>query len=107
VVEEHSFMIKHVICGPDANPYSRAIGKLVGSRLRARRIKLGFSIDRVAEVLQAAPNVYEDYESGRAQVPALLLARLSGLFAVPVYWFFQDVASHHDEDGQAEACQDA
>jgi hypothetical protein len=38
------------------------------------------------------------YESGEAQVPALLLTRVAELLGVPVVWFFHD-APLPDEEG--------
>jgi transcriptional regulator with XRE-family HTH domain len=65
----------------------------MGLRLRDRRIQLGLSEAAVAERVAVPLPYYEAFEAGQAQVPAVLLAQLAGLFKVPVFYFFQDVFS--------------
>jgi transcriptional regulator with XRE-family HTH domain len=98
----HVFMIKHVVaqgCEPDT--HGRPVWKRVGRRLLARRIELGLSIDQLADELVIAPSAYESYEQGAAQAPALLLAQIANLFAVPVHWFFLDALAHWEVDDAA------
>jgi transcriptional regulator with XRE-family HTH domain len=69
----------------------RSIWVLVGDRLRARRARLGLTIEAVAEQLGVEPGTYERYEDGIDQAPALLLTEVAEKLGVPVLWFFQDV----------------
>src|SRR5438552_1070126 len=89
--------------GPKNNPLkidaretdyrSHALWKHIGHRLRLRRTQLGYAADAVAKKLGVSPQIYEQYEAGHLQTPAMLLSDIAQLFHLPVTWFFQDLAS--------------
>jgi transcriptional regulator with XRE-family HTH domain len=89
---------KLIVRGLPAKPCGRTVWMLVGGRLRLRRAGLDLAIGSVAEELRIEPSVYEGYEAGVEQVPALVLTEIADLFRVPVLWFFQDVVAGEEED---------
>jgi transcriptional regulator with XRE-family HTH domain len=78
-----------------------ALWKHIGRRLRQRRTQLGVSVDAVAKQLDVSPQVYEQYESGHLQTPALLLNDVAQFFRLPVTWFFLDMALDDSAEGSA------
>ena len=82
--------MKQIVGGVAAAERHCSIWVLVGNRLRARRSDLGLATESVAKALGVEPNVYERYEAGSEQAPALLLAEMAQLFGVPLVWLFQD-----------------
>lgn len=93
-------MTRPVVGSLEAELSGRSIWLLVGRRMRARRAQRGHPVDRVAEELGVSPDIYASYESGKAQVPALLLAQLAEFLGVSVPWFFQDASFREEEDGE-------
>lgn len=83
--------MKRIVEAAPAAQCGRSIWVLVGDRLRARRARLGLTIESVAEQLGVEPGTYERYEDGIDQAPALLLTEVAEKLGVPVLWFFQDV----------------
>ena len=63
----------------------------LGNRLRFRREQLRISALRAAAHVSVAPQTYEEYETGERLIPAKQLAELAELFAVPVFYFFEDL----------------
>lgn len=72
-------------------PLGHAFWTLVGRWLRTRRMLLGLELEYVARTLEIAPSLYQDYEAGRAQIPAPLLARIADTLGVPLTFFCPDV----------------
>jgi transcriptional regulator with XRE-family HTH domain len=85
----------------------RSIWLLVGERIRARRVECGHPASHLADELGISPVSYESYESGRTQVPAVMLAQLSELLDVPVAWFFQDAPTPASEEDDSHAASDS
>lgn len=83
--------MKRIVDAGPAAQCGRPIWVLVGDRLRARRARMGLSIESVADQLGVEPGTYERYEDGIDQAPALLLTEVAEKLGVPVLWFFQDV----------------
>jgi transcriptional regulator with XRE-family HTH domain len=83
--------MKRIVESTPTAQCGRSIWVLVGDRLRARRARLGLTIEAVAEQLGVEPGTYERYEDGMDQAPALLLTEVAEKLGVPVLWFFQDV----------------
>ena len=63
----------------------------LGKRLRLRREQRGIDSTRAAAHVGVALPTYEEYETGERLVPASQLAQLAELFAVPVFYFFEDL----------------
>ena len=80
----------------------------VGSRVRLRRVYLGFSQDRVAKALGVTFQQIQKYERGTNRISASKLFEISMLLDVPVSFFFEgakDVISGPpagEENGKAE-----
>jgi transcriptional regulator with XRE-family HTH domain len=85
--------MKRIVEADASSQCGRSIWVLVGDRLRARRARLGLTIESVAAQLGVEPGTYERYEDGIDQAPALLLTEVAEKLGVPVLWFFQDVIS--------------
>ncbi len=97
-------MIKHLRQSLVIGARSRPIWALVARQLRARRVRLGIDVSRVAEELAISPAAYEDYESGGRQIPALLLGQIAELFGVQVAWFFREVGFDIEDEGEVATC---
>src|SRR5262245_2097116 len=94
--------MKRTVEAAPAAQCGRSIWVLVGDRLRARRARLGLTVEAVAEQLGVESGTYERYEDGIDQAPALLLTEVAEKLGVPVLWFFQDVIAQ-DVPEQASA----
>jgi transcriptional regulator with XRE-family HTH domain len=83
--------MKRMVGGIPAAQRGRSIWVLVGDRLRSRRAHLRLPVENVAEALGVEASIYQRYEDGSEQAPALLLAEMADILGVPVLWLFQDV----------------
>ena len=63
----------------------------LGNRLRFRREQLRIGSPKAAAHVGVALETYEKYETGQHLIPAKQLAELAELFAVPVFYFFEDL----------------
>lgn len=63
---------------------------LVGSRLRMRRVTLGFSQEKLADGLGITFQQVQKYEKGTNRVGASRLMAISKILGVPPGYFFQD-----------------
>lgn len=68
----------------------------LGNRLCFRRQQLGIDPHKAAAHLGVTLETFQDYESGESLIPAMQLAELAALFAVPVFYFFEDVQIGRD-----------
>jgi transcriptional regulator with XRE-family HTH domain len=72
----------------------------LGQRVRARRIQLGFRKGAVAAHLGVSMEYLEAMEAGRLELTPVLLGRLAELMKVPVLYFFEDLLSAEEADGE-------
>jgi transcriptional regulator with XRE-family HTH domain len=72
----------------------------LGQRVRARRIQLGFRKGAVAAHLGVSMEHFEAMEAGRVELTPVLLGRLAELMKVPVLYFFEDLLSAEEADGE-------
>jgi transcriptional regulator with XRE-family HTH domain len=63
----------------------------LGSRIRFRREQLRIGPPSAAAHVGVALQTYEEYETGERLIPANQLAELAELFAVPMFYFFEDL----------------
>ena len=63
----------------------------LGNRLRFRREQLRIGALKAAAHVGVTLQTYEEYETGERLIPAKPLAELAELFAVPVFYFFEDL----------------
>jgi transcriptional regulator with XRE-family HTH domain len=68
-----------------------AIDKHVGKRLRLLRQINDVSLEKLAEIVDVAPQQIQKYEIGETRISASRIFELSKIFKVPVTWFYQDL----------------
>ena len=79
------------------------IDRLVGSRVRQRRMRLGMSQEGLAEQLGITVPQVQKYEKGVNRIGASRLHRIAGLLDVPIGCFFEAHAGPRaSEVGAAE-----
>jgi len=82
------------------------IDRLVGSRVRQRRMQLGMSQEQLAEHLGLTVPQVQKYETGVNRIGASRLHKIAGLLGVPIGTFFEAHAgaqARAPEMGGAEA----
>jgi transcriptional regulator with XRE-family HTH domain len=82
------------------------IDRLVGSRVRQRRMQLGMSQEQLAEQLGLTVPQVQKYEKGVNRIGASRLHKIAGLLGVPIGAFFEAHAGaqpREPEAGGAEA----
>jgi len=97
-------MAKRVLRGVRGHSAERPIWRLVGRRLRVRRMALDLTADDVARRLGIAPSEYQSYEAGARETPALLLCQAADVLGVPVLWFFSDVMADGEQEDELATC---
>jgi transcriptional regulator with XRE-family HTH domain len=68
-----------------------AIDKHVGKRLRLLRQINEVSLEKLAEIVDVAPQQIQKYEIGETRISASRIFELSKIFAVPLAWFYDDL----------------
>ena len=79
----------------------------LGNRLRFRREQLGIGAPRAAAHVGVALQTYEEYETGERLIPAKQLAELAELFAVPVFYFFEELQIGEEKSDAQQLKPDA
>src|SRR4051794_14303448 len=82
------------------------IDRLVGSRVRQRRMQLGMSQEQLAAALGITVPQVQKYEKGVNRIGASRLHRIAGLLGVPIGAFFEVHAgaqASETDRGEAEA----
>ena len=82
------------------------IDRLVGSRVRQRRMQLGMSQEQLAEQLGITVPQVQKYEKGVNRIGASRLHKIAGLLGVPIGAFFEvhtGAQASEPEMGGAEA----
>lgn len=77
----------------------RAIDVHVGARIRARRMKLGMSRERLADALDLTPRQVQTYEIGMYRVESVRLFDFARVLKVPLGFFFGDTRKGSDGKG--------
>jgi transcriptional regulator with XRE-family HTH domain len=80
---------------------ANAVDRRLGQRLRARRLEIGLSQERLAEVLGLTFQQIQKYEKGVNRIAASRLFAISAALGVQVAYFF-DGLSVSRADGVAE-----
>jgi len=70
-----------------------AIDKHVGRRLRVLRQINEMSLEKLAEIVDVAPQQIQKYEMGETRISASRIYELSKIFDVPLAWFYDDLAA--------------
>ena len=68
---------------------SNDIDKHLGGRIREAREARGLAVERLAHLMEDAPDVLTAMEAGQMRVSALRLARISRSLGMPLSWFFE------------------
>jgi transcriptional regulator with XRE-family HTH domain len=68
-----------------------AIDKHVGKRLRLLRQINEVSLEKLAEIVDVAPQQIQKYEIGETRISASRIFELSKIFGVPLTWFYDDL----------------
>lgn len=68
-----------------------AIDKHVGRRLRLLRQVNEVSLEKLAEIVEVAPQQIQKYEVGETRISASRIFELSKIFGVPLTWFYDDL----------------
>jgi transcriptional regulator with XRE-family HTH domain len=76
------------------------IDKHVGSRVRMRRMMMGFSQEKLGDAIGVTFQQVQKYEKGTNRIGASRLQQISGSLQVPVAFFFEGAPL---ADGAAEA----
>ena len=72
------------------------IDRLVGSRVRERRMQIGMSQEQLAGELGITVPQVQKYEKGVNRIGASRLYRIAGLLGVPISFFFEAHAAPHE-----------
>jgi len=70
-----------------------ALAKLIGPKLKQKRLEFGFTIEFMAEILDCSRQLIEHYEKGYCEMPLDRLSEFSKLCDLPIDWFFLDEQS--------------
>jgi len=68
-----------------------AIDRHVGHRLRLLRQINGVSLEKLAEMVDVAPQQIQKYEVGETRISASRIYEIAQIFGVPLGWFYHDL----------------
>lgn len=68
-----------------------AVDRHVGRRLRLLRQIREVSMEKLAEIVDVAPQQIQKYEVGETRISASRIFELSKIFNVPLSWFYDDL----------------
>ncbi len=94
---------------PAPSPIPDPIDASIGSRLRLRRLAMGFSQETLAKSLGITFQQIQKYERGANRIFASRLFHLARVLRVPVSYFFQGLSPQGEtlSAGDASNAQDA
>lgn len=83
-------------------PKTSVIDRIIGRRIRAKRIERDISVPFMAEEIGVSVTVLQEFEAGTMRVSAMTLWFISGFLRVPVTSFFHgpllDLSLDHQAD---------
>lgn len=82
---------------------ANAVDRRLGQRMRARRLEIGMSQERLAELLGVTFQQVQKYEKGVNRVAASRLFDLAASLEVPVAYFFEGLTAAHGNGVAEEA----
>lgn len=82
---------------------ANAIDRKVGQRVRSRRLEIGMSQERLAELLGVTFQQVQKYEKGANRISASRLYFAAKILGVPVQFFFEDLPGVEERGGMGEA----
>jgi transcriptional regulator with XRE-family HTH domain len=81
---------------------ANAVDKKLGQRVRSRRLEIGMSQERLAELLGVTFQQVQKYEKGVNRIAASRLYDISAALEVPVARFFENIGAGRAVSGVAE-----
>lgn len=82
-----------------------AVDRHVGKRLRLLRQIREVSMERLAEIVEVAPQQIQKYEVGETRISASRIFELSKIFNVPLSWFYDDLQTSAAAEVEARVRQ--
>ncbi|MBL8542256.1 MAG: helix-turn-helix transcriptional regulator [Hyphomonadaceae bacterium] len=76
-----------------------AVDREIGARVRARRLEIGMSQERLAELLGVTFQQVQKYEKGINRIAASRLYDIAGALEVPVVHFYEGLGGSKKRDG--------
>lgn len=86
--------------------HANGVDKRIGQRVKQRRLELGMSQERLAELLGVTFQQIQKYEKGVNRVAASRLFELSSALGVALGYFFEGLTAGQPQAGVAEEGQD-
>jgi transcriptional regulator with XRE-family HTH domain len=86
---------------------ANAVDRKVGQRVRSRRLEIGMSQERLAELLGVTFQQVQKYEKGVNRIAVSRLWDISNALELPVNRFFEGVATRGVAESQKEYVDDA
>ena len=75
----------------------------LGSKLRMRRLALGFTQTKVAQAINVTFQQIQKYEKGTNGISSLRIMQLSNFLKVPVVYFFEDFPAFDNSSNDSSA----
>lgn len=85
---------------------ANTVDRRLGQRVKQRRLELGLSQERLAELLGVTFQQIQKYEKGANRIAASRLFDLSGALGVAVSYFYEGLTSGGPQGGVAEDGQE-
>jgi len=85
---------------------ANAVDRKLGQRVRSRRLEIGMSQERLAELLGVTFQQVQKYEKGVNRIAASRLFDISAALDVPIARFFENIAAARGGSGVAEGRRD-
>lgn len=86
--------------------HANGVDKRIGQRVKQRRLELGMSQERLAELLGVTFQQIQKYEKGLNRVAASRLFELSSALGVALGYFFEGLTAGAPQQGVAEEGRD-
>ena len=79
---------------------SKDLYKYIGSKIKQRRKELNLTQSKVAECIDVEYIQIQRYEKGQTRIPLENLLKLSGLFNVPMEYFYKELIGKQNKSTQ-------
>lgn len=86
--------------------HANSVDKRIGQRVKQRRLEMGMSQERLAELLGVTFQQIQKYEKGVNRVAASRLFELASALGVGLAYFFEGLTAGAAQDGVAEEGQE-
>ncbi|HID7484213.1 TPA: helix-turn-helix domain-containing protein [Morganella morganii] len=72
------------------------MNKHLGHEIKKRRRELGYSVSKVALLLNISQQQYSRYERGNSKITAVLLYKISKILSISLCYFFHDCIAYEN-----------